>query len=106
VIDDRSSQRTTCCDALLEESKELNSVTWRCSFCGLLIIEDVYWDKKFRFKDKDRFILLLGEAFHTAFRKATDCSQAMQIHRLIDQMPAKEWQAVLEFVAEGMGVEH
>jgi hypothetical protein len=50
--------------------------------------------------NRDEFIELLGEAFHTAFRKAADCSQAMKIHQLIDEMPERDWTAVLEFVTD------
>jgi hypothetical protein len=50
----------------------------------------------------DELAAHLGEGFHTAFRKATDCSQAWQIHRLIDNMPPREWRAVIEFVADAL----
>lgn len=41
---------------------------------------------------------LLGEGFHTAFRKATDCDQAHPIWELIRDMPADDWRSVLEMV--------
>lgn len=41
----------------------------------------------------------LGEAIHTAFRKATDCDQAHPIWKLIQEMPREDWEAVLDFVA-------
>lgn len=41
----------------------------------------------------------LGEGIHTAFRKATDCEQAHPIWKLIQEMPAEDWTAVLKFVA-------
>lgn len=43
-----------------------------------------------------------GEAFHTAFRKAIDHPLAMPIHRLIGELPADDWSAVLGFAADGM----
>lgn len=46
------------------------------------------------------FIDMLGTSFHTAFRKGTDCPQAHPIWKLIQEMPAKEWEAVLEWVAD------
>jgi hypothetical protein len=49
---------------------------------------------------REEFVALLGEAFHTAFRKASDSAQGVQIYRLIDAMPEDDWAAVLEFVAE------
>lgn len=45
---------------------------------------------------------LLGEGFHTAFRKATDDPLAFPIHRLIQQLGDGEFTAVLEFVIEGL----
>ncbi len=50
--------------------------------------------------NRDLLIELLGEGFHTAFRKATDCNQAPQIYRLIEDMSEKSWTSVLDFVAE------
>ena len=43
---------------------------------------------------------LLGEGFHTAFRKATDCEEAWPIHQLIDKMPAADWHSGIEFVLD------
>lgn len=45
---------------------------------------------------------MLGEGFHTAFRKATDDPLAMPVHRLIDQLGKGEYRAVLDFVLDGM----
>ena len=42
---------------------------------------------------------LLGEAMHTAFRKASDHPTAAEIHRAIDGLPSAEWAAVVTFVA-------
>lgn len=47
----------------------------------------------------------LSEAIHTAFRKATDCAEAMPIHRLIESMDPDEWARVVEFVAAGIAQE-
>lgn len=44
----------------------------------------------------------LGEAIHGAFRKATICPQAHPIWKLIEEMPAREWNAVLDFIYEAM----
>ena len=44
---------------------------------------------------------MIGEGFHTAFRKGTDCPEAMQIHRLISDMAGDEWRNVLDFVMSG-----
>lgn len=57
-------------------------------------------------KTEEELIDYLGEAIHTAFRKATDCEQAHPIWKLIREMPPEDWQAVLGFVAltkEGWG---
>lgn len=52
---------------------------------------------------KNNFISLLGEGFHTAFRKAVgDSPQARKIHELIQKMPNDEWHAILEFVYDGI----
>lgn len=49
--------------------------------------------------NEEELLSYLGEAFHTAFRKATDCPQAHPIWQLISEMPPKDWEAVLGFVA-------
>lgn len=41
---------------------------------------------------------VIGEGFHTAFRKATFCEQANTIWKAISEMPEEEWNEVLEFV--------
>ena len=51
---------------------------------------------------RDQFVSLLAEGIHTAFRKATDCPQAMPIHRLISEMPNDEWGHVVGWVADGL----
>lgn len=39
----------------------------------------------------------LGEGFHTAFRKGSDCVEAGKIHKLIADMPSEEWEHVVNF---------
>lgn len=51
---------------------------------------------------REDFSSMLGEGFHTAFRKGTDCPQAHPIWKLIQEMPPGEWSAVVEFVVSGM----
>ena len=46
----------------------------------------------------------LGEAMHTAFRKASDCREAHVIWDEIQRMPPREWHNVVEFVLDGLGV--
>lgn len=48
---------------------------------------------------QEELLAYLGEAIHTAFRKATDCDQAHPIWKLIQEMPKEDWEAVLDFVA-------
>jgi hypothetical protein len=48
------------------------------------------------------FTDVLGEAFHTAFRKAASSGEAAQIYRLIDGLSSDEWSSVLEFVADAL----
>jgi hypothetical protein len=43
---------------------------------------------------------MLGEGFHTAFRKAIDGPDAMPIHRMISDMRPEDWSAVIRFVAD------
>ncbi len=42
---------------------------------------------------------MLGEGFHTAFRKAIDGPGAMPIHHLISDMDDEDWGRVISFVA-------
>jgi hypothetical protein len=51
---------------------------------------------------REEFLELLGEAFHTAFRKASDSAQGVQIYRLIEEMPESDWTSVLEFVFDSI----
>ena len=44
----------------------------------------------------------LGEGIHTAFRKACDCREGVQIHRLIDEMPPDKWANVIDFVVDAL----
>jgi hypothetical protein len=50
--------------------------------------------------DYDTFSSLLGEGFHTGFRKAVDSSAANRAWHAIQDMPAEDWGAVVTFVAE------
>lgn len=45
---------------------------------------------------------LLGEGFHTAFRKAIDGPDAMPIHRMISKMDPQDWSAVISWVVWGL----
>lgn len=45
---------------------------------------------------------ILGEAIHTAFRKAADSDQATTIWKEIGNLPDGEWSAILDFVADGI----
>jgi hypothetical protein len=51
--------------------------------------------------DRETFESMIGEGFHTAFRKAVDSATAAQIHRLIGGMEYRDWAAVVSFVADG-----
>lgn len=50
---------------------------------------------------RDEFKSMLGEGFHTAFRKATDDSHAAEAWRQIREMAPGAWGSVLEFVTYG-----
>jgi phenylpyruvate tautomerase PptA (4-oxalocrotonate tautomerase family) len=50
---------------------------------------------------KADIISLLGEGFHTAFRKIP-VKNADEIHKLIEEMPDEDWMAILDFVYEGI----
>lgn len=52
----------------------------------------------------DEFKSLLGEGFHTAFRKATDDPKSSEIWKLIQDLDPKSWDSVLGFVVWGLGV--
>lgn len=43
---------------------------------------------------------MLGEGFHTGFRKAVDHPYATTIWQLIKDLPGEDWSAVLDFVSE------
>ena len=43
---------------------------------------------------------VLGEGFHTAFRKAIEGYTANDIWILIKELPDEEWNAILDFVYE------
>ena len=43
---------------------------------------------------------VLGEGFHTAFRKATDSAEGTAIWQAINDMDEQEWEDVLKFVIE------
>ncbi len=51
---------------------------------------------------RDNLRSLLGEGFHTAFRKAVDSKKAVEIHRMISEFDDEEWAQVVEFVAHGL----
>lgn len=51
-------------------------------------------------KQKEDIKSLLGEGFHTAFRKAVDGHQSAKIHDLITEMPNLEWANVIDFVGD------
>lgn len=42
---------------------------------------------------------VIGEGFHTAFRKAVDHPYATVIHKLIGDLPDEDWSAVIDFVS-------
>jgi hypothetical protein len=48
----------------------------------------------------DEIVSFLGEGFHTAWRKAVDCPEAVVIHRLIKDMDPEVWGAVIHYVAD------
>lgn len=50
---------------------------------------------------RDEFQSMLGEGFHTGFRKAAMGSEADRIWRAIRDMDRGEWGAVLQFVTWG-----
>ena len=52
---------------------------------------------------KDDVISLLGEGFHTAFRKIP-VKNSTQIWQLINDIPEEDWLAILDFVYDG--IEH
>lgn len=51
--------------------------------------------------DKNEIISLLGEGFHTAFRKVP-VKNGVQIHNLITDLPEEDWLGILEFVYDGI----
>jgi len=42
---------------------------------------------------------MIGEGFHTAFRKAVDSPESVVIHKLIKDMDPQEWSAIVSFVS-------
>ncbi|MFB0520029.1 MAG: hypothetical protein ACETWD_01210 [Desulfatiglandales bacterium] len=50
-------------------------------------------------KQKETIEDLLGEGFHTAFRKASESKEGNQIWHLIKSLPDEEWGAVIDFVS-------
>lgn len=46
----------------------------------------------------------IGEAFHTALRKASDHPVAWAAWKAIDRLPQDEWDAILKFVCNGLGL--
>lgn len=51
---------------------------------------------------REEFLEFLGEAFHTAFRKASDSAEGVEIYRLIEEMPESDWTSVLDFVTDSI----
>ena len=51
---------------------------------------------------RDELTSLLGEGFHTAFRKSTDHPSAHAIWVLIKDMPHEEYGGIIDFVMEGI----
>jgi hypothetical protein len=47
------------------------------------------------------FEMLLAEGFHTAFRKASGHRKAHEIWQAIQDLPARDWRSVIEFVTLG-----
>jgi hypothetical protein len=45
---------------------------------------------------------ILGEGFHSGFRKAIDCDGAHEIWVLISKLPDEEWDSILEWVLYGL----
>jgi hypothetical protein len=52
--------------------------------------------------DRETLVSLLGEGFHTAFRKAVDSEEAWEVWQMIKKMPGEDWAAILKFVADGL----
>lgn len=50
---------------------------------------------------RDDLRSLIGEGFHTAFRKALDGPPAHEVWRMIRALPDKEWREVIDFVVSG-----
>lgn len=50
--------------------------------------------------NREDFRSVIGEGFHTAFRKGTDAPQSSKIWNLIKEMDDEEWSAVVAFVAD------
>lgn len=50
--------------------------------------------------DLHDMIGMIGQGFHTAFRKGTDDDAARFIHAAIDELEPDEWHAILRYVAE------
>lgn len=46
------------------------------------------------------FKSLLGEGFHTAFRKGTEHPSSGKIWNLISELPEDEWAAIIDWVAD------
>lgn len=52
--------------------------------------------------ERNELMSLLGEGFHTAFRKATSHERAYPIWTDIRKLPTDEWGSVLDFVMGGI----
>ena len=55
-------------------------------------------------KNKEHVISLddIGEAVHTAFRKASSHKLSQEIHTAIDNLPASVWREIVLFIQEGL----
>lgn len=53
---------------------------------------------------RTEFSSMLGEGFHTAFRKGTEAPKSSTIWRLIADMEPQDWDSVIEYVVWGFEV--
>ena len=85
-----------CCQ---ETPNNLVARSRRCAGCVQFKRVDKRLTLKFR-GTRSELREHLGEAFHTAFRKATDCDESSVIWHKINDMPPGAWRAVLDFVMD------
>ncbi len=53
---------------------------------------------------RDEWTSYIGEGIHTAFRKAGQSEIAARIHRDIAAMDPDEWDAILCYLVDGLGM--